>query len=499
MGSLLRQTLLVSLSRYVIIGVSVIRNVVIARLLGPDQYHYWVLFLVALVYADQVHFGLRHAGDREFPLERGKGNHDEAFRLAQSTFAAIMTLTTVIAILSLIIGSFLFGSSTSVAGYDATILLNGLWGLVVIMLCDQAGRFFLLYLRTTKRFMLSSSTEAVTEIIRTIGVIMLGSVYGLTGMFVGYIASSFLFATVLMFANKPLVRFAIDRARVKRMFRAGFPMFITVAASVLIMNIDRVAGTVLLSPTEMSYYGFAAMVSLMPISASQAWREVFAPTIAERLGESGQTESLLQSLLKAQSIAGILAAALLLLVVIGAEGMIHLVLPSFLEAIPLIQRLSVGVAFFVLASLPTAVLIIAGRMRQYLMLEIAVIAIVCVLYITVPILMASKIMSFAISTAILFALYSIASMERALAACGAPRIERWRSVFSVCFPSIYVAIMLEVLHHVYRVSGVGVPAVAGHIAGKLGLSLLVCAPMMMIMYRRFGLTGSLSLLIPGRD
>jgi len=498
MGSLLRQTFFVTLSRYVIIGVSVVRNVVIARLLGPDQYHYWVLFLLALVYTDQVHFGLRHAGDREFPLERGKGNHDEAFRLAQSTFTAIMTLTTVVAILSLVIGSFVFGTSVSVAGYDATILLNGLWGLVVIMLCDQVGRFILLYLRTTKRFVLSSSTEAASEIIRTIGVIVLGSVYGLTGMFIGYIASSFLFAAVMMFANKPLIHFSIDTARVKRMFKAGFPMFITVATSVLIMNIDRVAGTVLLTPSELSYYGFAAMVSLMPVSASQAWREVFGPTIAERLGESGQTTALLQSLLKAQSIAGLLAAALLLLVVIGAEGMIQLVLPSFMEAISLIQRLSIGVAFFVLASLPTAVLIIAGRMRQYLMLEIVVIAIVCVLYLTVPLLLPSKVMAFAVSTAILFILYSIASMERALAVCGAPRTERWRSILSVCFPSIYVAIMLEVLHRVYIVSGVGVPAIAGHMAGKLGLALLVCAPMMMIMYRRFGLTGSLSLLIPGR-
>src|SRR3990172_1387833 len=69
--SLFKDSVVFAASRYVLLGLSLIRNFFVAKFLGPSDYGLWVVIGLLLTYGDQIHLGLRHAGDKEIPYYRG--------------------------------------------------------------------------------------------------------------------------------------------------------------------------------------------------------------------------------------------------------------------------------------------------------------------------------------------------------------------------------------------------------------------------------------------
>lgn len=75
---MLRDSLVFGSSRYVLLGLSMVRNVVVAKILGPADYGLWIILSLLFTYGDQIHLGLRHAGDRELPFLMGQGDYERS-------------------------------------------------------------------------------------------------------------------------------------------------------------------------------------------------------------------------------------------------------------------------------------------------------------------------------------------------------------------------------------------------------------------------------------
>ena len=92
-SGLLRESAVFSVSRYALLGLSFVRNFVVARALDPEQYGYWVIVMLVLTYGDQIHLGLRHAGDKEIPYYRGQEQPQEARQVADTLYAGILLIS----------------------------------------------------------------------------------------------------------------------------------------------------------------------------------------------------------------------------------------------------------------------------------------------------------------------------------------------------------------------------------------------------------------------
>src|SRR3972149_4811901 len=87
---IVKDSLTFSSARYVLMGLSALRNFALAKVLDPENYGYWVVLSLIFAYGDQIHIGLRHAGDRDIPFLRGQERHDEADHITRVLFSGIL-------------------------------------------------------------------------------------------------------------------------------------------------------------------------------------------------------------------------------------------------------------------------------------------------------------------------------------------------------------------------------------------------------------------------
>ena len=72
-----------------------IRYFYIGSVFTPAMYGAWVIYSTILEYADQMHFGLRHIGDREIPRLLRVGHDQEMRVLIRDLLSGIMIIGSV--------------------------------------------------------------------------------------------------------------------------------------------------------------------------------------------------------------------------------------------------------------------------------------------------------------------------------------------------------------------------------------------------------------------
>jgi O-antigen/teichoic acid export membrane protein len=470
--AIVRDTIVLSGSRYLILGLGMLRNLFMARLLGADSYAYWVLFLLVLQYADQAHLGLRLAGDCEIPVLRGRGDEAGARRTGNVLLGAILGIAALALLVSAGGGLALMQRGGPIGDYDARLLGVGLVATAVILFTDQLSRFHLMILRTKKRFVFSGAAELSAETLRTSGVIALGWAWGLPGGFIASLLASAAIALFLHIAARGEFRPAWDGRRLRALFTAGFPLFLSNLAGLLIISCDRVVGGVMLRGQDFSLYGFATTLMLLPVFASHGLREVLFPTFGERFGSGGETRALYPMISRSMYAVAFATPPLVAGVLYGGEIVIRLVLPAFVPAIPIMELLSYGIAFMSIASLPVAVLMITRRAWLALGLEgIAVVA-AAVCYAGLPPLW-GPVVALALGTCVLYGVYGIATLAATLRDCDLRAGEIARETAFIALPAVAGIVLVFLLSRLApsgadgALRDVGMPALK---AGAFGLS-----------------------------
>jgi O-antigen/teichoic acid export membrane protein len=442
--ALVRDTVIVSGSRYVILGLGMLRNLWMARLLGPDSYGYWVLFLVVLQYADQVHIGLRHAGDCELPIQRGRGDEQGARHTSNVILTTNMGFAVLAMLLAVAGGVMLLGTETPIRGYDPAMLGTGLIATGIIILTDQFGRFHMMVLRAQKRFMLSSSAETFAELLRTGFVIGLGWIYGLHGGLVAYIIASAAMALYLQFTSDGMYRPHWHAARTRALLGIGFPLFLTSLAGLLIISCDRVVGWLVLRGEAYSLYGFATTIMLLPVFASHGLRDVLFPTFGERFGKGGSPRALYPIYLRALHLVAFATPLLVASVLYGGEFVVRLALPAYASAIPIMEVLSYGITFMSIASLPVAVLMITGRGWLSLALEGFAIVSALACYAALPSL-TGPVYALALGTCVLYGVFGMATLVATLRGCELSTAEILTESGFIALPAVAGVVIIAAL------------------------------------------------------
>jgi O-antigen/teichoic acid export membrane protein len=375
MKDFLRDSIVFSSSRNLLLGLSLIRNVVIARVLGPSDYGYWVIISLLLTYGDQIHLGLRHAGDRELPYQRGQSNSKLAADMANVIFGSTLVFTSLGFIILCLYAIFM--PNQSIALRYGVILAGG------IICSDQINRFYLMILRTEKKFVLSSKIETGFELLRTALTCALVFFLQFNGAVIAFLVVSIATTVYLFRLNRGSFIPRLDIILLRRLFSIGFFLFLNGLFYIFIISIDRVYTSFFLSKAELGTYGLAALVAQLPVNSSQAISAVLYPTLSEKFGQENDLSSLYPLFTKVVRAISYLAPFLIACILFLSEFFISWLLPLYSASIPTLVILTFGILFLVLTPIPMAMLMASGRNRSVLITQIITVVVAIPVFIFV--------------------------------------------------------------------------------------------------------------------
>ena len=468
-------SLFFSSSRYVLLGLSAVRNIVVARMLGPGDYGYWVIFSVILTYGDQLHLGLRHAGDKEIPFLNGRGEPVQAERAANAVYGAVLALAA--------IGVLLASGVAMSSVFNAPQLRAVIVGASLILFSEQVNRFFLMVLRTQKEFVLSSKVETVFEFVRTLSVCGLAMVLKMEGAIGGMLLASV--STTLYFVSRFRHRFSprLDVVLTKRLFVIGFPLFLSGVLYIAMISLDRVVGTFVLSKQDLGLYGVASLLAQLPISASLATTAVLYPRFSESFGQSGDIRSLYPLYAEALVMTSYLSPLLVATVFFAAELLIGWLLPAFQGAVGIMGILTNGVYFLAIVPLPMYLLMATGRNREYISAQSYAVAVGLVLYLILGVGFSGP-RAVAVAASLSYLTFLVLMYFRASGAFALARMQAARELGAMMLPAVYSIAVVLLLSRLITLS---VPTVAEHLRVaflKLSGFFILYVPMLFILNRR---------------
>jgi O-antigen/teichoic acid export membrane protein len=392
---LLKDSSFFSASRYLILGLGFARNVLIAKFLSPAEYGIWVIMALVLIYGDQVHCGLRHLGDKEIPFRRGRG--ETTAELANNILGGVLLFS--------ISAFFLLAISIAIAsgkgdGAEIIFLIAG-----GVMIADQANRFYYMIMRAHHEFVLASKIESASESLRTLlltaGVIF----FDLPGALSGMAVSALLLATYLAWRYRMTYRPRLHWQTFKMLLPMSLPLFINGLLFILLMNLDRLAAAVTLSPHELGLYGLAALLVAVPFNAVQAVGFVVYPRLSEQFGRHGDVKEVTPFFSKILMMTVYWTPLIVTTVFLAAPAVITGFLPAYSEAIPAVLILLPAAYFFTIVQLPISFLVATENNRRFIIIETVVILIAALGFLT-GLKIAPTIITVAIVTAAGFFLFA---------------------------------------------------------------------------------------------
>ncbi len=470
MGTMFRSALSFSSARYVVMGLSAVRNLVLARLLDPEHYGYWVVLSLVLAYGDFVHGGLRHAGEREIPYFRGQERHGEVVRTERVLFGGILFFSSIALIVLTLLG---------ILGIPALKWSGSLLFIAgPVIAAEQVSRFSYMILRTRHEFVLSSKLEIGFEVLRTALVCLLATIQGVQGALFGFLLSAILnvgyFGRVLRLPPRPLV----DIPQLKMLLRTGFLLFSVALVQLLIFNFDRLVGSFTLTPSDLGLYGLAALATQVPIMFSQSLSTVFVPGASEAFGRHNSIEdvsTLFFRLLRTSAVLGPLFTGLVLIV---SKVIIHWFLPAYELSVSVLAILVPGAMFSVLIP-PTSTFLVVTRKAKYLLvLEGAAFMGACVIFWT-SLRGGSDLQALSVGMVAAILWYSSLSLMGALYPFRFSGVRLLREVFFNYGPAMYATLLLFGL----------IPEILGEGAGlrqslpEFGIFFLFYVPILLMGFR----------------
>lgn len=468
-NGILRDSAIFSFSRYVLIGLSFVRNFFVARILDPESYGYWVIAMLILTYGDQIHLGLRHAGDREIPFARGQGRPEEAKKTANTVYAGILWLS--IASLAAL-GIFVLIGGNEGGTVEHLMLFAGL-----IVVLDQVNRYYLMIMRATTLFVLSSKIEIITETFRTLLVCILVYYFSLWGAISGFLAAAAFMTLYVLFHFRNEFVPRMDLRRLKELLMLGFSLFGVGLLYILLINADRLFAATMLSKEQLGIYGIAALAVQLPLSFTQGISAVVYPSFSETFGRSNAVMALYPmytSVLRSLAFATPFVAVT---IYFAATILIGLFLPAYRESLVILIVLLPGVFFLSFVPFLSGVFTAVNRARQFLLLELFACVCAAALFFLVQefsagpkgiaIAMSAGMMMYA-ATAIVaaFRLFSIKSSEVI------------KQIAGTFYPSAYCMIVMGIL-----VSTIGREPGAVSALIAYGMFLVACIPLVFMARR----------------
>jgi O-antigen/teichoic acid export membrane protein len=271
--------------------VSLLRNVLIARVMGPAIFGLWHLCLVAMRLASESHLGALSSVAVESPRLRGAGRDDEARDLERRATA----VTTVVGL---------------VAGLAAAAVLRLVGGpplakaaalLAVTILLQQ--RFFALttVLRARRRFGDLAVAQLAFAVAYLVGLLLLLRDYFLTGA----LLAGCLGLVLAIAATRRTLPGALAWPRpsllrgLRPLLVEGLPVYLVHLTFAVMLQTDRMIVGAVLGPEALGLYGVLVLGGTAVLFVPDAFSGVLWPFAGERFGRKDMRPAALRAMSRA--------------------------------------------------------------------------------------------------------------------------------------------------------------------------------------------------------
>jgi O-antigen/teichoic acid export membrane protein len=316
-------------------GAQVIRNLVMASLLGPFYFGVWNLGLVLLQYAQSSHLGVLNAFRLDGARCLGAGDIVK--------FSKQQRLTWTVTILAALVVSLVAGViALSWGDWDGRLAI------LVLALClvpSQWYQFSISSLTVEERFSISSRLQIIFAVLNLVMTLGLGLLWGFGGVLiaqvVSYALALFAFRTRTPLVFSPLV----EQNLLFEQLRIGFPVWLNGILYTLFIAIDRTLIPIGLGMTALGQYSLTALarssIGLIPSSVS----EVVYMRASTEYGASGRQVPPLRLILQANQLIAYFSALPIGLAVLWTPLIVRLILPAYEPGIHALQIFLLGLFF----------------------------------------------------------------------------------------------------------------------------------------------------------
>lgn len=463
----------------------VISSFVVAKILGPTDFGVWNAVSIALVYGAFCDLGILPAMARDLPFYIGQGNIQKASEIRNTAY-----VTTLVA--SLLVMVVLVGIS-----FDKTqspYMVLGLRGMAVVIVLQRVYIYYLTVFRCYNEFTLLSKLQVVFAVINTVFVILLVIEYG----FMGRISAAILvYIPVLCYVifrkkNKPVFKFNKNIAW--HLTKIGIPLTLSSIFAGFLTTVDRLMIIKYLDATQLGYFGISLMITSLIFLIPGSVNQVLYPRIANRFGEAQRDILSIENYILTPTI--IIAYLVPILIGFGyliLPIVIELFLPQYLEGLSAARIVLIGMFFSSIAGTTDYLLVIVGKLKQYVIIGF------CVLFLNISMNFIVLELGWGISGIALSGtlgmsfFYSAAFIGYALFLYSKSKLDFVKFGLKIYLPFIYmysVLILLEktVQFHAFSPILGDFPLVMM----RVGLFLLCCVPLLYFACKELGVEFSIA-------
>ena len=331
---------------------SLVRTVVIARVMGPAAFGLWRIAAVSLRLGVESHAGALTTLAAEAPVHRGAGRDDAARDLELRASA----VTTSLALAAGAAAALVLAASGGRAALVAAAVLGATAVLQQRFFADAA------VLKARNEFGRVALAQCAFAALHLAGLVALVPSYWLTGALVSW-AAALVVAVVVMRVragvSMPPARPSFDGGGVVRRGTAAW--LVTVTAT-LLLQADQVVVGALLGTTALGLYGVLAIGSAALLFAPEAFGAALWPVLGLTYGRAGGNPAALAQLAERSVRALALAsAAVLALSLAGTDVVVAWQLPGYADALAALRPSLAGVYLLALAVPLRFLLVTAGR------------------------------------------------------------------------------------------------------------------------------------------
>jgi len=394
----LRGLLALTLSRYFVRGLSLIKGLVVARVLGPNLYGVMGLLAVFIGYSAYADLGIFGGLTKDVPVHLARKEEARAREAEGAGFSAVLLLTLV------------FAAVVTVALWGRTAdMTRALPALAFAMVSQQVFKYCTVLLRARSRFSETALAWTVLQLLDMGLELALIFPLGLTGIFLGQGLAFLVAASFIIVRNGLFPRLHLNVRLSANLIAAGIPLVVSTLTFLLLQTVDRFLIVGFLDTTALGHYMIGVFCANLIYFIPESLGYVLFPNFRERLAEltKDQRPPVRYIELPTRILSYVLppftAAVFLGIPVIG------LLLPAYVPGLASARILVMGTFFLSLVTSVTSFLIAADRHRQLMLIQAGAVVMDLVLN-TVALKTGRGIEGVAMATAVSYVFYATASL-----------------------------------------------------------------------------------------
>lgn len=360
----------IAFAQYVVRGTLMLRTLVAARLLGPEPLGAWNAIQLVIDNGSLLLFGTQQGLDQLLPARLVAGDREGQRRLARAALFNVLALTLLYALIWIVwisVGRSRLRDAWGYAGMGvalACVLATNLSNYQTSIQRSH-GDFV-----TVGRWMLVQGAVG--------GVLGLGltPVLGVWGLLGGWALGCFValaYSTARARRTAPLS--PSPGAEGLDLVQAGFPLFVYLASSLVMRQLDRLMILRFLGLEMLGYYSLAVMALSFLLYAPDAMTYVLYPRLQREFAAAGGDPAAIRDRVeRVLRVSAILVPALSATAFLFAGPVVQLVLPNFAPGVTAMRVLCFGAVGLAWGNLASIVLMTTGR--QTLLLPGALLSLV---------------------------------------------------------------------------------------------------------------------------